>query len=581
MFMRRYRGESLIFLILVVSIAVVFWRVLEADFVFWDDDVEIYANPHLKGITPETLRWMFFETGYVVRYQPLTWLTWSIIYEFSGLKPIGYHLASLLFHCANGGLVFLLIRKLLLVVQSGELDRARYRYLLICAGLGALLWALHPLRVEAVAWVSAFLHCQALLFILVAALCYLEASTGDPAAGSTRFSYWASVISFALSLLSYPIGLGFVVILVVLDVFPLKRFKGGWWSTTARRVWLEKLPFVLVACLVLGLTLLLRFNTSSQWVRPVSLGDFGLLDRVMQAAYVEAYYLWKPWVPFDLSPVYTTLVKFNPTSVLFLLNAGLILMTSVVLVWKRSQWPAALALWVCHLIWLVPVLGLTEHPHYTNDRYSLAGGIWWSVLASTGLFALWDKRGRRMVALAAVVVTVLALGILSVRQINIWKHSVALFEYMIARLGNDPYRADIYWRLGVAQMKLGQRDAALGSFDNVLRIDPKNVLAHKLTADICYNNDRFEDARRHYEAALQVDPDDAELQNGLGSVFVAQGDWIKGTEYFSRAVRLNPDLPMANYNMGLAMVKEGRVEEAKFYLERARKLKAKEPSTAK
>jgi Flp pilus assembly protein TadD len=301
----------------------------------------------------------------------------------------------------------------------------------------------------------------------------------------------------------------------------------------------------------------------------------------MQAAYVEAYYLWKPWVPFNLSPIYTTLVKFNPISVPFLANAGLTLMTSAVLVWKRSRWPAALALWVCHLLWLVPVLGLTEHPHCTNDRYSLAGGIWWSVLASAGLFALWDKRGRRMVALAAVVVTVLALGALSVHQIGIWKHSVALFEYMIAKLGSDPYRADIYWRLGVAQLKLGQRDAALRSFNNALRIDPQNFLAHKLTADICYNNDRFEEARRHYEAALQVDPDDAELQNGLGAVFAAQGDWTKATEYFSRAVRLNPDLVVANYNMGLAMVREGRVGEAKFYLERAKKLKAKEPSAAK
>src|SRR6266536_3972558 len=122
--MRRYRCEILIIAVSTLITASVFWRVLNAGFVAWDDDVEIYANPHLKGVTPQTLHWMLLETGYVVRYQPLTWLTWEIIYELLGLNAIGYHLASLLFHCANTALVFLLIRKLLLLVQNERLKRS-------------------------------------------------------------------------------------------------------------------------------------------------------------------------------------------------------------------------------------------------------------------------------------------------------------------------------------------------------------------------------------------------------------------------------------------------------------------------
>src|SRR5207245_7488261 len=122
-------------------------------------------------------------------------------------------------------------------------------------GLGALLWARPPLRDEVVAWPSAFLHCQALLFLLVAALCYLEAATREPPDRNRKLFFWISVGSFAVSLLSYPIGLGFVVILVVMDFYPLKRVTGSWWNAAARRVWLEKLPFVGVALLVLGITL--------------------------------------------------------------------------------------------------------------------------------------------------------------------------------------------------------------------------------------------------------------------------------------------------------------------------------------
>src|SRR6266702_7732983 len=129
--MRRYLSESLIVFGLLLLTAFVYWPVLENDFVFWDDNVEIYANPHLKGVTPQTLHWMFLETGYVVRYQPLTWLTWEIIYELFGLKAIGYHLASLIFHCANTGLVFLLIRKLLLRVQAETPSPAKRDLLLV------------------------------------------------------------------------------------------------------------------------------------------------------------------------------------------------------------------------------------------------------------------------------------------------------------------------------------------------------------------------------------------------------------------------------------------------------------------
>src|SRR6185369_1158212 len=264
---RMFNLPNLPLLVVLIVTGAVYWRVLAADFVYWDDDVEIYANPHLKGITPESLRWMFFGTGYVVRYQPLTWLTWSILYEFFQLRPLGYHLASWLVHCFNAGLVFLLIRKLLLIVHPTREESSGDRSLVVCSALGALLWALHPLRVEAVAWVSAFLHLQALFFLLISTLCYLEACSSAATAKRRRLCYWTSVTTFGLSLLSYPISLGFVIVPAMLDVFVLKRFvpgRGAWRNSANWRLWLEKLPFLGVACLVLGITLLLRLNTSEQ-----------------------------------------------------------------------------------------------------------------------------------------------------------------------------------------------------------------------------------------------------------------------------------------------------------------------------
>ncbi len=368
--------------------------------------------------------------------------------------------------------------------------------------------------------------------------------------------------------------------IVVLDFYPLKRLDGSWAGAAARPIWAEKLPFLGVTCLVLGLTLVLRFNTSSQWWRPVTLAEFGPLSRLMQAAYIWVYYLWRPWVPLNLSPVYTTLVSFNPLSLPFLVSLALVPVLSGLLVWQRSRWPAALALWVCHLVWLAPVLGLTEHPHYANDRYSLVEGIFWSILAAGVLARLWERQAARRAASLAALLTAAILGTLSVRQIGIWKNSLTLFEYMIARLGDDSYRSDIYLRLGVVQKQLGRWDDALESFHQVLRIDPKDLVARRLMAEIYYQTGNFIEAREQFQAALEIAPGDARLRDGLGAVFAALGDLPRATEQFARALQQDPNLCSANYNMGMAMTKQGKVQEAQFYLDRAKKLQGTSPKAA-
>jgi len=588
--------------------AAVYWHVLGAGFVYWDDDVEIYANPHLKGISPQTLRWMFFETSYVVRYQPLTWLTWSIIYEFFQLRPIGYHLASWLLHSLNAGLVFLLIHKLLLIIRQPQAEDDGP--LAVGSALGALLWALHPLRVEAVAWVSAFLHLQALFFLLISILCYLEACSAAAAAQRRRLCYWTSVTTFGMSLLSYPISLGFVIVPALLDAFVLKRFvpgRGAWRNSANWRLALEKLPFLGVACLVLGITLILRFNTSQQWARPATLTDFGALHRLMQAFYIWAYYVWRPFLPFHLSPVYTTLVSFEPISPLFLASAGLVCAVSLWLFYKRRHLPALLAMWICYLVLLVPVLGLTEHPHYPSDRYSLVVGILWSLLAAVGLAKCTNPPlQRRAATLAAGLATAVCAG-LTVAQIGIWKDSGTLFTHMIRQLGSDPYRADIYWRLGIAQLSGGQREEAIKSFHAVLEIDPHAIVAHynlanlayaagkhdearvhyaeilrtdkqnpeihRRYAECCFQTARWDEAREHYRAALKTKPDDADLHTSLGIVLAVLGDPVAAEEHFAQALRIQPDLVSANHNLGLALKQQGKTNEAQVYFDKVERLK--------
>ena len=274
---------------------------------------------------------MFTDLRYIWRYTPLVWLTREIIYEFQGLAPFGYHLVSLVVHALNAVWLFLLIRKLLPMVLPVESKAAPNISRLVCPAFGALLWAVHPLRVEPVVWVSGYLHCQSGFFMLLSLWLYLEAVT-TRGTQTRRWCYWLSVLSYLASLFSFPTTLGLVPLLVILDVYPLRRFgrgPGRWWSAAALRIWLEKLPFAALAFLAVGIGLLARFNPPPDWPQPVSLAQFSAFARLMQACYVSGYYLWKPWVPFGLSPVYTTLVAFDPTAWPFCLSATLVAGASV------------------------------------------------------------------------------------------------------------------------------------------------------------------------------------------------------------------------------------------------------------
>jgi protein O-mannosyl-transferase len=551
--MRRCGWEIMIVLLLVGCTALVFRGGLRADFVRWDDDILIYDNPHLTGLNAPTVRWMFTAFDYVVRYQPLTWLTWAAIAQWAGRNPAPYHLASLVFHALNACLVFLLIRELLLRTKRQMVEPARAKYSALCAGAATLLWAVHPMRVEAVAWASALLHCQALFFVLTATLFYLKVHAPSGSPKQQRACYTLSVVAFAASLLSYPIALGFVIVLILLDWRVLRRFPPGaygWRQADAKRVWLEKLPFLGVAVVVLGITIWARLNVSDGWVRTPALAEFGIGHRMMQACYIWAYYLWKPCVPFDLCPVYTTLLSFRPTDAAFGYSLMLLLVVTAVLVARRRRWAAAGALWIAYLILLVPVLGLTEHPHYPSDRYSYMVSILLSLAVAGGLYSLAHRPGQFVLGLAACVALVGFFGVLSARQTRIWRNSETLFRYTIAQLGSDPYRADVLWRLGMALADQQQLDEAVASYRAALSISPELAEAHHHLAIALERQQKGDEALEHYQTALRLMPDYAEAHSRLGFLLAERGRKDEAIAHLQRALALDPRLADVREKLG-------------------------------
>src|SRR6059036_3300894 len=219
-----------------------FLPTLQNQFVSWDDDKNFLENPHYRGLSWTHLHWMW--TTHLGHYIPLTWMTLGLDYLLWGMNPVGYHLTSLLLHAANAVVFFFVVRRLLAQALSSPSERGYA--LAVSAGVAALVFAIHPLRVESVAWVTERRDVLSGLFYLLTILIYLRACEREERG---RGWYWLSVAVFGCALLSKSMVLNLPVVLLILDVYPLRRLGGfvGWWSEPARRIYVEKIPFVLLA----------------------------------------------------------------------------------------------------------------------------------------------------------------------------------------------------------------------------------------------------------------------------------------------------------------------------------------------
>jgi len=554
-----YKSPLLISVGVAVITLTIFWPVLSADFVMWDDDVIIYENPVVHGLSLDRVGRIFTDVDSMMRYNPLTLLSWSATYQFFGLDPFWYHVANWFLHGANAALVFFVVRKLLLTGLAPH-DEVGSRRINIAAATGTLLWSLHPLRVEPVAWCTDRTYCQAIFFLLLSLICYLRANAPGGAARHERLCMAASVVLYVVSLLSYAIGITFFFVLFVLDIYPLRRLggsKGWWWTLSAGHVLVEKLPFAIASAAIAIVTVCIRIASAGVWGKPADLDKFGLLDRFMQAMYIWAYYIWRPWYPVNLSPVYTRLVEFDPLSLPFIASAVLVIGMVALLIFLRRRWPLGLALGACYLVLLVPVLGIFEHPHYSSDRYSLVVSVLFSVLVAALLASPRMTTWLRNAAFVISAVVIAGLGTLAFRQTYVWHDSVTLFEHMISTLGNDPYVTDLHCRLGSFFVKQGRTDEAVSHFEQAIRINPDYADAHYNLGTAYGNLGRYQEAIKSLKQAIRIKPDDAEAHYNLGVTYGNLGRHQDAIETYKQAVRIKPDYADAHSNLGSAYFSTG------------------------
>jgi hypothetical protein len=538
--------------IIVLLIGGAFLPALQNEFVNWDDDKNFLSNPHYRGLGLDELRWMFtaFHEGH---YIPLAWLTFGLDYLLWGMDPTGYHLTNLLLHVATAAaFYFLTIRLLRLASGSVGEDKALW----VGAAFAALFFAVHPLRVESVVWITERRDVLSGLFYILTILAYFRAS--DRVGRGTRW-YWVSVALFASALLSKSMAVSLPVVLLILDVYPLRRLGGrvGWWSASVRHVYTEKIPFVLLAVVASAVA----FVALSHSTAMLSLEKVSPLERLMISGYGLGFYLWKTIVPLNLFPIYPLSIK----STTFIWSHILVLIFMVLTFALRHRLPGLLAAWLTYVVILLPVIGIVQNgPQITADRYTYLSCLGWAVLAGSGMFYCWRPLIRRRIGLRTFVVingiaavVVVGLGALTWKQTQVWHDSDRLWNYAISA---GPESNIAHYNLGIVMSKRGELGEAIKHYREALRIKPNSIEANFNLGNAMVNRGELEEAIKHFRQVLRINPAYAEAHNNIGVAFFKGGKLTEATEHFCQSLRFG--YASAKPNLRKALARRGVRENA-------------------
>ena len=533
----------------------VFSPALRYGFILWDDDRNLLTNPSYRGLGWAQIHWAF-TSAVMGHWIPITWLTFGVDHALWGMNAFGYHLTNVLLHAANAALFYLLA---LFLLRAGS-SPASAGATTLGAVVAALLFAVHPLRVESVAWVTERRDVLSALFYLLTVLAYLKACATD---GTPRRRWLlASLAAYALGLLSKSLIMSLPLVLLVLDVYPLRRVQGNW-----RRILVEKLPYLglaIAAAVVSVLVVIAKVGLTSASAYPPT-------ARAAMALYSLVFYLWKTLVPLWLSPMYELPAKVELTSPRYLAAALVALGLTVGLILARRSWPAALAVWLVYGLTLAPVSGIVHNgPQLVADRYSYLSCLGIALLVGAGVAGAASSATIRRPVRAAVVIAgfgwIVGLTALTVEQLPVWRDAEEIWR---RGLEVDPDCAFCHGQWGAILGSRGDLGSAIAHFERVVALRPGNVRHRSNLGLALLKAGRPAEAAAQFERILAREPTDAETRTRLGLALAGQGKLEDARYQFERASRDDPRDAGALMNLGLSLIELGRPAEAIPYLETA------------
>ncbi|MGD2107934.1 MAG: tetratricopeptide repeat protein [Phycisphaerae bacterium] len=517
---------------LVAAIFVVFMPALDAGLVRWDDDYILWNITQYQTVSKASLRWMF-TTSYAGHFQPLTWLSYSLDWALWKRQVFGYHLTNVVIHALTALTFFFLVRRLLAEVNGGA-PRRRSFAVVWSAFFAACVFSMHPLRAETVAWLAARSGLLAGLFYVVSVGLYVHYALGDRGDPSVRNeksrwgAYVGSIVACVLSLLAKASAVTLPFVLLILDGYPLRRLGKGKMPNRWHLVFLEKVPFVVLAVAAASRAYVARREGGALQ----SLSEHDVAARAAQALYGLTFYLVKTVWPTRLGPLYEIPERDTLLGPMLWISVVVVLGVAVVSISLRRRWPALLAALAVYGVVLVPVLGFVQSgPQLVADRYSYVACLGFAVLAGGVVHALlrgrvWSRGGNGRALLAFVCFAVIAvLARATFVQANYWLAGHTL------------------WARGV-------------------QISPQSAIVHTNFADALMRLGMLREAAEQYRIALRLDHRDPVALHHYGNLQKGMGHYDTAIRYYSRALSVDPYRPRACLDLAHTLARQGRPDVA-------------------
>ncbi len=511
-------------LCLLLLVLAVYWPVRHFEFVNYDDEGYIYENPHTtRGISWDEIAYAFGCTDQA-NYHPLIWISLSLDVSLFGLHPGAFHLENVLLHAANTVMLYGF-----LVRATGYVRPAL---------LSALLFAVHPVHVESVAWVTERKDALSGFFFLLGLLTYLEYAR-TTARIRKSLLYLLTLCMLILGLLSKQMLVTFPFVLLLLDYWPLCR------NATWKKLIVEKLPMLPLCAAACVATYFAQHAGGAV----VNLQSLPLHERVFNAVLAYVRYLGKIVWPTRLSVFYPRIYAFSLLSVMLCL-AFLLIVTAGCFVLRRRM-PYLLVGWLFYLGTLVPVLGFVQVGWQSiADRYLYLPIIGPILMIAYGTNQLATKAAgkwaRRVLDVGAALV-LLIMAILTSIQLRVWSDTRTLFNHAIAVTGPN---AIAHVQLGYLDSRLHNIAAARFHYEEAVRIEPTYFVAQFDLANLLLQDNKPQLAIEHYRAAAQSQPQLSKIQNNWGIASLKVNDPSAACQHFQRAIELDPSAVDPHFNLG-------------------------------
>ena len=535
--------SAILCLLLAASTAWVYSDTLRFDFVSYDDPGYVLENPYVaQGISRDGLHYALRSTD-MANWQPLTWLSLMVDYELYGLRAGGYHATNLVLHVLNTLLLFLLLR---------GMTRAEWSSALVAA-----LFGLHPLHVESVAWVSERKDVLSAFFGLLSLAAYAAYALRP-----SRKRFMTVALCLTLGLMAKPMLVTFPLLFLLLDYWPLARWRGG--LASARSLVVEKVPLLLISLAFGVMTLWMHRDRGAMDYLIVG-GEVAGVTAANLANAVVSYtgYLGKTLWPSDLSVFYPHPVLTESGGVpleaweVAVAGALLVLITFGVI---KSRRPYAIVGWSWYLVSLLPVIGLFQTGGQAMaDRYTYVPLIGIFIAVAWGgaeLVTRWRPGGRSLApaAGAAAAIALVLYAVAAQRTVQPWRGSIPLYENA---LFVNPRSNIMRLNLGNTLVDRGSVEKGMAQFRIALEVNPSYVDAHHNLGRALVGRKRYNEAITHYTEALRIRPDFAIAHNNLGKVLRTQGRDEQASHHFLRAIELGLESRQTHYDLANLLRENG------------------------